>query len=105
ARSHAKEITDGLNSLVGPAEGFETCLVSTGVTVLDDWRGRHLAARLDRRQTAHRARLSPQVHDRSGKRESAAERRGVAGQRRTGGRKNPPPLHSPRSFPRHFERP
>src|SRR5205807_10492730 len=32
----AKEITDGLISLGGPAEGFETCLVSTGGTVLDD---------------------------------------------------------------------
>ena len=32
----AKEITDGLISLGGPAEGFETCLVSTGSTVLDD---------------------------------------------------------------------
>src|SRR5213595_1914690 len=36
ARALAKEITDGLISLGGPAEGFETCLVSTGGTVLDD---------------------------------------------------------------------
>src|SRR5271155_4000926 len=35
-RALAKEITDGLISLGGPAEGFETCLVSTGGTVLDD---------------------------------------------------------------------
>jgi 5,10-methylenetetrahydromethanopterin reductase len=36
ARVLAKEITDGLISLSGPAGGFETCLVSTGGTVLDD---------------------------------------------------------------------
>jgi 5,10-methylenetetrahydromethanopterin reductase len=36
ARALAKEITDGLIALGGPAEGFETCLVSTGGTVLDD---------------------------------------------------------------------
>src|SRR5947207_13149824 len=35
-RALAKEITDGLISLGGPAEGFETCLVSTTGTVLDD---------------------------------------------------------------------
>ena len=102
ARALAKEITDGLISLGGPAEGFETCLVSTNGTVLDDGEDvnspRASAA-------AHRARLSPQVHDRPAKRESAAERRSVAGEHRTCGRKNPPPLRSPRSFPRHFERP
>ena len=36
ARALAKEIADGLISLGGPAEGFETCLVSTNGTVLDD---------------------------------------------------------------------
>ena len=36
ARALAKEITDGLISLGSPAEGFETCLVSTNGTVLDD---------------------------------------------------------------------
>src|SRR5467141_3767854 len=36
ARALAKEITDGLISLGGAAEGFETCLVSTSGTVLDD---------------------------------------------------------------------
>ncbi|HWY83291.1 MAG TPA: LLM class flavin-dependent oxidoreductase, partial [Roseiarcus sp.] len=36
ARALAKEITDGLISLGDPAEGFETCLVSTNGTVLDD---------------------------------------------------------------------
>jgi 5,10-methylenetetrahydromethanopterin reductase len=36
ARALAKEITDGLISLGGPAEGFQTCLVSTNGTVLDD---------------------------------------------------------------------
>ena len=36
ARALAKEITDGLISLGGAAEGFETCLVSTNGTVLDD---------------------------------------------------------------------
>jgi 5,10-methylenetetrahydromethanopterin reductase len=36
ARALAKEITDGLISLGAPAEGFETCLVSTSGTVLDD---------------------------------------------------------------------
>ena len=36
ARALAKEITDGLISLGAPAEGFETCLVSTNGTVLDD---------------------------------------------------------------------
>jgi 5,10-methylenetetrahydromethanopterin reductase len=36
ARALAKEITDGLISLGGPAEGFETCLVSTNGTVLDE---------------------------------------------------------------------
>ena len=36
ARELAKEIADGLISLGGPAEGCETCLVSTGGTVLDD---------------------------------------------------------------------
>lgn len=36
ARALAKEITDGLISLRGAAEGFETCLVSTNGTVLDD---------------------------------------------------------------------
>jgi 5,10-methylenetetrahydromethanopterin reductase len=36
ARALAHEITDGLISLGGPAKGFETCLVSTGGTVLDD---------------------------------------------------------------------
>jgi 5,10-methylenetetrahydromethanopterin reductase len=36
ARALAKEITDGLIALGGPAEGFETCLVSANGTVLDD---------------------------------------------------------------------
>src|SRR5438445_5423520 len=36
ARALAKEITDGLISLGGAVEGFATCLVSTGGTVLDD---------------------------------------------------------------------
>lgn len=36
ARALAKEITDGLIALGGPAKGFETCLVSTNGTVLDD---------------------------------------------------------------------
>ncbi len=36
ARALAAEITDGLISLGGPAEGFATCLVSTNGTVLDD---------------------------------------------------------------------
>ena len=36
ARALAKEIADGLISLRGAAEGFETCLVSTNGTVLDD---------------------------------------------------------------------
>jgi 5,10-methylenetetrahydromethanopterin reductase len=36
ARALAREITDGLISLGGPAEGFQTCLVSTNGTVLDD---------------------------------------------------------------------
>ena len=36
ARALAKEITDGLIALGGPAEGFQTCLVSTNGTVLDD---------------------------------------------------------------------
>lgn len=36
ARALAKEITDGLISLGQPVEGFETCLVSTNGTVLDD---------------------------------------------------------------------
>src|SRR5213079_1343728 len=36
ARALAKEITDGLISLGAPAEGFETCLVSTSGTVLAD---------------------------------------------------------------------
>jgi 5,10-methylenetetrahydromethanopterin reductase len=36
ARALAKEVADGLISLGGPAEGFETCLVSTNGTVLDD---------------------------------------------------------------------
>ena len=36
ARALAKEITDGLISLGAPAEGFETCLVSTNGTVLND---------------------------------------------------------------------
>ena len=36
ARALAKEIADGLISLGGPAEGFATCLVSTGGTVLDE---------------------------------------------------------------------
>ena len=36
ARALAKEITDGLICLGGPAQGFETCLVSTNGTVLDD---------------------------------------------------------------------
>ena len=36
ARALAKDITDGLISLRAPAEGFETCLVSTSGTVLDD---------------------------------------------------------------------
>ena len=35
ARALAKEIADGLISLGGPAEGFETCLVSANGTVLD----------------------------------------------------------------------
>ena len=35
-RALAKQITDGLISLGGPAEGFETCLVSTSGTVLDE---------------------------------------------------------------------
>ena len=69
------------------------------------WRCWRPGGSLDRRQTAHRARLSPEIHDRSGKRQSAAERRSGASQRRTCGRKNPPPLRSPRSFPRCFERP
>ncbi len=36
ARALAKEIADGLISLGGPAEGFETCLVSATGTVLDE---------------------------------------------------------------------
>jgi 5,10-methylenetetrahydromethanopterin reductase len=36
ARALAKEITDGLIALGGPAEGFQTCLVSANGTVLDD---------------------------------------------------------------------
>jgi 5,10-methylenetetrahydromethanopterin reductase len=36
ARALAKEITDGLISLGQPVEGFDTCLVSTNGTVLDD---------------------------------------------------------------------
>jgi 5,10-methylenetetrahydromethanopterin reductase len=36
ARALAKEMTDGLISLGAPVEGFETCLVSTNGTVLDD---------------------------------------------------------------------
>src|SRR6202522_134172 len=36
ARALAKEITDGLISLGGAAEGFQTCLVSANGTVLDD---------------------------------------------------------------------
>jgi hypothetical protein len=39
------------------------------------WRCWRPGGSLDRRQTAHRARLSPEIHDRSGKRQSAAERR------------------------------
>jgi 5,10-methylenetetrahydromethanopterin reductase len=39
ARALGKEITDGLISLGAPAEGFETCLVSTNGTVLDDGEG------------------------------------------------------------------
>lgn len=35
-RALAKELTDGLISLAGPAEGFETCLVSIHGTVMDD---------------------------------------------------------------------
>ena len=65
ARALAKEITDGLISLGGPAEGFETCLVSTGGTVLDDSEDSHFAARLDRRQTA-RPRPAPTRHSRCG---------------------------------------
>src|ERR1700744_1215944 len=36
ARALAKGIADGLIALGGPAEGFETCLVSANGTVLDD---------------------------------------------------------------------
>jgi 5,10-methylenetetrahydromethanopterin reductase len=36
ARAMSKEIADGLIALGGPAKGFETCLVSTNGTVLDD---------------------------------------------------------------------
>ena len=36
ARALAKEITDGLISLGGAAQGFQTCLVSTNGTVLED---------------------------------------------------------------------
>jgi 5,10-methylenetetrahydromethanopterin reductase len=36
ARALAKEIADGLISLRGPAEGFQTCLVTASGTVLDD---------------------------------------------------------------------
>src|SRR5207237_2315169 len=36
ARALAKEITDGLITLGAPAAGFETCLVSTNGTVLDE---------------------------------------------------------------------
>src|SRR6202142_3428819 len=36
ARALAREIADGLIALGGPAEGFETCLVSANGTVLDD---------------------------------------------------------------------
>ena len=36
ARALAKEIADGLISLGGPAQGFQTCLVSTNGTVLED---------------------------------------------------------------------
>jgi 5,10-methylenetetrahydromethanopterin reductase len=36
ARALAKEITDGLIALGGPAEGFQTCLVSANGTVLDE---------------------------------------------------------------------
>ena len=36
ARALARQITDGLICLGGPEQGFETCLVSTNGTVLDD---------------------------------------------------------------------
>src|SRR6195952_4174049 len=36
ARALAKEVADGLIALGGPAEGFQTCLVSANGTVLDD---------------------------------------------------------------------
>lgn len=36
ARELAKEIADGLICLSGPVKGFETCLLSTNGTVLDD---------------------------------------------------------------------
>jgi 5,10-methylenetetrahydromethanopterin reductase len=102
ARALAKEIADGLISLGGPAEGFETCLVSTGGTVLDD----NEDVTSPRASTAVKPLVALAYHLRyTTDPESAAERRSVAGQRRTCGRKNPPPLHSPRSFPRHFERP
>ena len=97
ARALAKEIADGLISLGGPAEGFETCLVSTNGTVLDD--GEDVTS--PRASTALKPLIAlayhHQVHDRSGKREGAAERRSVAGQRRTCGRERSPPLRSPRS--------
>src|SRR5437899_11567548 len=97
ARALAKEITDGLISLGGPAEGFETCLVSTGGTVLDD--GEDVTS--PRASTAVKPLVALAYHSRyttdPGKCDSAAERRSVAGQRRTCGRERPPPLRTPRS--------
>jgi 5,10-methylenetetrahydromethanopterin reductase len=105
ARALAKEITDGLISLGGPAEGFETCLVSTGGTVLDD--GEDVTS--PRASTAIKPLVALAHHIRytTDPESVKALPNGEAwlASVERAGRKNPPPLRSPRSFPRHFEWP
>ena len=97
ARALAKEITDGLISLGGPAEGFQTCLVSTNGTVLDD--GEDVTS--PRAATAIRPIIALAYHHRYMDDpelcEGAAERRGVAGECPAGGRGGSPPLGASRS--------
>jgi 5,10-methylenetetrahydromethanopterin reductase len=105
ARALAKEITDGLISLGGPAEGFETCLVSTNGTVLDD--GEDVTS--PRASTAVKPLIALAYHlryttDPESVKALPNGEAWLASVERAD-EKIQPPLHSPRSFPRHFERP
>jgi hypothetical protein len=104
ARALAREIADGLISLGGPAEGFETCLVSTGGTVLDD--GEDVTSPRASSPVKPLVALAYHLRYTTDPESVKALPNGeawLASVERAD--ENPPSLRSPRSFPRHFKRP